>query len=221
MSGQPAARRRLRRRHSKALRLGVLGGSFNPPHIGHLVIASDAFEALELDKLLVVPAASNPLKEKGDNAPTPEQRLEMARLTFGGDGRFEVTAMEIERGGLSYTVDTLEALKAERPGAELVLLLGADAVRSFDKWRNPDRIRELAKLFALSRGDDAESLPEGVERVTTRRIDVSSTEIRSRLAAGKPVRGFVAESVERFISAAKLYASPIADETGERGNRNA
>jgi len=203
------------------LRLGVLGGSFNPPHIGHLVIASDAFEALGLDKLLVVPAAANPLKENDASAPTAAERLEMVRLTFGNDPRFEVSAMEIERGGLSYTVDTLEALAAEHPGAELVLLLGADAVGSLGKWRMPDRIRELAKLVALSRGDEAEALPEGVERVTTRRIDVSSTEIRSRLAAGKPIRGFVAESVERFISAAKLYASPTTAETGERGNRNA
>ena len=203
------------------MRLGVLGGSFNPPHIGHLVIASDAFEALGLDKLLVVPAAANPLKEKDASAPTPAQRLEMARLTFGDDRRFEVSAMEIERGGLSYTVDTLEALAADRPGVELILLLGADAFWSLEKWRRPERIRELAKLVALSRGDKAEPLPEGVERVTTRRIDVSSTEIRSRLAAGKPVRGFVAESVERFISAAKLYASPNAAGTGERGNRNA
>jgi nicotinate-nucleotide adenylyltransferase len=102
-----------------------------------------------------------------------------------------------------------------------VLLLGADAFAALERWRKPERIRELAKLVALSRGDEAGSLPEGVERVTTRRIDVSSTEIRSRLAAGKPIRGFVAESVERFISAAKLYASPIAAGTGERGNRNA
>ena len=203
------------------MRLGVLGGSFNPPHIGHLVIASDAFEALGLSKLLLVPAAANPLKEKDDRAPTPEQRLEMVRLTFGGDPRFEVSAMEIERGGLSYTVETLETLAVERPGAELVLLLGADAVDSLDRWKKPERIRELAKLVALTRGEGSASLPGYVERVTTRRIDVSSTEIRERLAAGKPVKGFVAESVERFISAAKLYASPAAAENGERGNGNA
>jgi nicotinate-nucleotide adenylyltransferase len=201
------------------LRLGVLGGSFNPPHIGHLVIASDAYESLGLDKLLIVPAAANPLKEKDAAAPTPEARLEMTRLAFGTDPRFEVTAMEIERGGLSYTVDTLEALAAGNPGSELILLLGADALGSLDKWKRPERIRELATLVALTRGDNSEPLPAGVERVTTRRIDVSSTEIRKRLADGKPVKGFVAESVERFISAAKLYGSP--ESNGERGNSNA
>ena len=221
MYGKRAGPRRLRQRRSRPLRLGVLGGSFNPPHIGHLIIASDAFEALELDKLVVIPAAANPLKGIDDSAPRPEQRLEMTRLAFGNDPRFEVSAMEIERGGLSYMVDTLEALAAERPGAELVLLLGADAVESFDRWRRPDRIRELAKLVALTRGGKPQSLPNDVERVTTRRIDVSSTEIRARLAAGKPVTGFVAESVERFISAAKLYASPTAAGKGERGNGNA
>jgi nicotinate-nucleotide adenylyltransferase len=145
----------------------------------------------------------------------------MTRLTFGNDRRFEVSAMEIERGGLSYTIDTLEALAVERPAVELILLLGADAVESFDRWRRPDRIRQLAKLYALTRGDEPRSLPKDVERVTTRRIDVSSTEIRARLAAGKPISGFVAESVERLISAAKLYASPTAAETGERGTTNA
>ena len=203
------------------MRLGVLGGSFNPPHIGHLVIASDAFESLELDRLLVVPAALNPLKQHDMSAPSPHQRLEMVRMTFGGDPRFEVSAMEIERGGLSYTVDTLEALAAENPGAEIVLLLGVDAVKSLDRWKRPERIRELASLAMLSRGDDDLEVPRGVKRVTTRRIDVSSTEIRERLGKRLPVRGFVAESVERFISAAKLYGSPAAAGSGERGNGNA
>jgi nicotinate-nucleotide adenylyltransferase len=190
------------------LRIGVLGGSFNPPHVGHLIIASDACEALSLDKLLIVPAAANPLK--GETAPgaTPNQRLQMARESFAGDPRFEVSAMEIDRGGLSYTVDTLEALAREYPGAELVLLVGMDAFKSMDSWKAPDRIRELAKLAVLARGDESALLPAGVSSVTTRRIDVSSSEIRARRAAGRSIKGFVADSVERFISAAKLYVSP-------------
>jgi nicotinate-nucleotide adenylyltransferase len=187
------------------LRIGVLGGSFNPPHNGHLIIASDAFESLGLHKLYVIPAAANPLKEKLANAPTPEQRLEMVRMTFGGDPRFEVSAIEIERGGLSYTVDTLETLSGQHPSAELVLLLGIDSLKTFDEWRSPERIRELATLAALARGEDETEAPRGVNVVTTRRIDVSSTEIRSRLAEGRPIRGFVAESVERYISSAELY----------------
>jgi nicotinate-nucleotide adenylyltransferase len=193
------------------LRIGVLGGSFNPPHNGHLIIASDAFEALKLDKLLIVPAAANPLKGTNSDAPSPEQRFEMVRLTFGGDARFEVSDAEIRRGGLSYTVDTLEDLAEQHPGAELVLLLGADSVKTLDKWRQPDRIRELATLVALGRGDAADqSAAPDIEMVTTRRIDLSSSEIRSRLADGRSIKGFVAESVEQYISAAELYRSRAA-----------
>jgi nicotinate-nucleotide adenylyltransferase len=192
------------------LRLGVLGGSFNPPHVGHVIIASDAYEALHLDKLLIVPAAANPLKAENARAASATDRLEMVRTTFSGDPRFEVSAMEIERGGLSYTVDTLEALAREYPGAELVLLMGMDAFSSLDRWKQPGRIRELARLAVLARGDEAPSLPDEVQAVTTRRIDVSSSEIRARLAAGRSIKGFVADSVERFISAAKLYVSPAA-----------
>jgi nicotinate-nucleotide adenylyltransferase len=187
------------------LRIGVLGGSFNPPHNGHLIIASDAFESLSLDLLYIVPAAANPLKSHDPEGATPDQRLEMVRLTFGGDARFEVSAVEIERGGLSFTVDTLETLARQHPGAVLVLLLGIDSLKTMDRWRQPDRIRELATLAALARGEAEGGLPDGVRMVTTRRVDVSSTEIRGRLAEGRPVKGFVAESVERYISAAELY----------------
>jgi nicotinate-nucleotide adenylyltransferase len=190
------------------LRLGVFGGSFNPPHVGHFLIASDAYEALGLDKLMIVPAAANPLKGVDSAAGAPE-RLKMTEMTFAGDPRFEVSSMEIERGGLSYTVDTLEALAAENPGAELVLLLGMDAIRTMEKWKRPDRIRELARLAVLARGGETPSLPPGVAAVTTRRIDVSSTEIRDRVAAGLSIRGFVIESVENFIATAKLYAGNL------------
>ena len=193
------------------MRIGVLGGSFNPPHNGHLIIASDAFEALRLDKLLIVPAAANPLKGASAEAPRPDQRLDMVKLAFGDDTRFEVSDAEIRRGGLSYTVDTLEELAEQHPGAELVLLLGADSVKTLDKWRQPDRIRELATLVALGRGDAADQPgTSDVEMVTTRRIDLSSSEIRSRLAEGRSIKGFVAESVEQYIATAKLYRSRAA-----------
>ena len=190
------------------MRLGVFGGSFNPPHVGHFLIASDAFEALGLDKLLIVPAAANPLKGEPPAAGVLE-RLRMAEMTFAADPRFEVSSMEIDRGGLSYTVDTLEALAEKYVGAELVLLLGMDAIRTMEKWKRPERIRELARLAVLTRGGETAPLPRGVEAVTTRRIDVSSTEIRARVAAGLSIHGFVFDSVENFISTAKLYAGNL------------
>ena len=193
------------------MRIGVLGGSFNPPHIGHLIVASDACEALSLDLLLIVPANANPLKGMNAGGATAEQRLEMVRLAFAGDSRFEVSSMEMERGGLSYTVDTLEALQAQHQGAELVLLMGIDALRTIDRWKRPERIREIAQLAVLERGEnDDHAVPPGVTVVTTRRIDVSASEIRDRVAAGRSIKGFVAESVERYISAAELYKAPAA-----------
>jgi len=193
------------------LRIGVLGGSFNPPHIGQLIVASDAFEAITLDLLLVVPASANPLKGEEAAGSTAAQRLEMVRLTFGADPRFEVSSMELERGGLSYTVDTLETLKELYPDAELSLLMGMDSHRTLDRWKRPERIRELAEVAVLARGgNDDHAVPPGVTIVTTRRVDVSASEIRARVAAGKSIRGFVAESVERYISAAELYRASAA-----------
>jgi nicotinate-nucleotide adenylyltransferase len=135
----------------------------------------------------------------------------MVQLTFGGDVRFEVSSMELERGGLSYTVDTLEALKAQYADADLTVLMGTDSYRTMDRWKRPERIRELAQVALLARaGNDDQVAPPGVTVVTTRRVDVSASEIRARVAAGKSIRGFVAESVERYISAAELYRATAA-----------
>ncbi|MEP6508690.1 MAG: nicotinate-nucleotide adenylyltransferase [Gemmatimonadales bacterium] len=196
------------------MRLGLFGGSFNPPHIGHLLVAVDAFEALGLDKLIIMPASANPLKTRNAGGPTPVQRLEMAKLAFASDQRFEVSDVEIGRGGLSYTVDTLEELAAENVGAELILMLGMDSLATFTNWVRPEQILVLARLAVLTRSGGANAgakeglkLPEGATLVTTRLVDVSSSEIRHRLAHGKSIKGFVAESVEDYILAAKLYTS--------------
>jgi nicotinate-nucleotide adenylyltransferase len=192
------------------LRLGVLGGTFDPPHVGHLISAGDAFESLSLDKLVFVPVAAQPQKTDAPPGATPEQRLEMVRLAIQGDPRFAVSDTEIRRGGLSYTVDTLEALKRENRAAQLILIVGMDAFAAFDRWKSPGRIRELAAIAVLTRagehGVDAAG-GGGVKVVGTRRIDVSSSEIRQRLADGKSIHGFVAESVENYIATKKLYKS--------------
>ena len=196
------------------MRLGLFGGSFNPPHIGHVLVAVDAFEALALDKLIIMPASANPLKGENPGGASGLQRLEMTRLAFSGDPRFEVSDMEIGRGGLSYTVDTLEELARENEGAELILVLGMDSLTKFSNWARPQKIEELARFAVLTRsggpGEDAEAglkLPGGATLVTARRVDVSSSEVRQRVADGKSIKGFVAESVEEYILAAKLYTS--------------
>ncbi|HMI56303.1 MAG TPA: nicotinate-nucleotide adenylyltransferase [Gemmatimonadaceae bacterium] len=191
------------------MRIGVFGGTFDPPHVGHLLLASDAREALRLDRLIFVPAGTQPFKLATPAVATAQDRLEMLRLAVADDASYTVDDAEIGRKGLSYTVDTLEQLSGRYAGAHLFLLLGQDTLASFEQWKNPERIRELATLAVMRRADGngsrAEIASDGVITVSTRRIDVSSTEIRERLRTNKSVKGFVPESVERFIEARGLY----------------
>ena len=191
------------------MRIGVFGGTFDPPHVGHLLLASDAREALRLDNLIFVPAATQPFKVHALPVASPRDRLEMVRLAVADDANYTVDDTEIGRKGLSYTVDSLEHLSKKTPGAKLFLLLGEDALALFDQWRNPERIRELATLAVMRRSGPAglpvAPLAAGVIAVSARCVDVSSTEIRDRLRAGKSIKGFVPESVEQFIEARGLY----------------
>lgn len=189
------------------MRIGLLGGSFDPPHIGHLLAASDAYEALSLDRVLFIPAAVQPLKAAQRVTPA-DHRLAMTRLLVGEDLRFAVDAIEIERGGLSYMVDTLATLSARWDDVELFLLVGTDVTGTFARWREPARIGQLATLVVLQRaGDEPElsGMPPTTRVLPTRRIDVSSTEIRRRVAEGRSIHGFVPDSVADFIAAQGLY----------------
>lgn len=190
------------------MRLGVLGGTFDPPHVGHLLAASDACEALALDKVLFVPAKIPPYKSRTVQA-SPDQRLEMLRLTLGPDSRFEASRLELDRDGLSFTVDTLDALSKATPGVSLFMLIGEDLATQIASWRDAARIAELATIVVLIRTMPTKksslesTLP--MTRLTTRRIELSSTEIRERVKAGRSIHGFVTDAVAAFISAAGLY----------------
>jgi nicotinate-nucleotide adenylyltransferase len=190
------------------VRLGVLGGTFDPPHIGHLLAASDAFEALALDRIAFVPAAVPPFKSRTVQA-TAEQRYRMLELCIDGDHRYEASRLELDRDGLSYTVDTLETFAAATTDVSLFLLIGEDLATQVASWRQADRIAELARIVVLVRGDAAavSSLESRLPmmRVATRRVDVSSTEIRDRVRSGRSIRGFVTDAVASFIDAAGLY----------------
>jgi nicotinate-nucleotide adenylyltransferase len=191
------------------VRIGVFGGTFDPPHVGHLLMASDAREALKLDRLIFIPAGAQPFKIATPPVASGQDRVEMLRLAVADDANYVVDDAEINRKGLSFTVDTLEHLSERHPSAQLFLLLGEDLLASFEQWRNPARIRELATLAAVRRTGPASSgvepIAPGVLMVSTRRVDVSSTEVRERLRAGKSIKGFVPEGVERFIDARGLY----------------
>ena len=191
-------------------RIGIFGGSFDPPHVGHLLAASDAAEALGLDRLVFVPARVSPFKD-GVTRTSAADRLAMVRLLVGNDPRFAVDPIEIDREGLSYTVDTLAAYADRDPDTELVLLVGEDVLPGFPQWREPERIRRLARLAVLRRSTEGEpELPEPLRAdppvmLQTRRIDVSSTEVRQRARAGRSLRGFVPEAVAAYIEQGRLY----------------
>ena len=192
------------------MRLGIFGGSFDPPHLGHLLAASDAFDELGLDRLVFVPTAAQPLKREGLVA-TPAQRLAMVHYAVDGDPRFSVSTVEIDRKGLSYTVETLAVFADRYPDAARYFLVGADAFATFPQWREPARIAALARVAVMQRAGDAEPVvPAGIAadavvRLQTRRVDVSSTEVRDRVAAGRPIRGFVPAAVADYIATAGLY----------------
>lgn len=202
------------------MRVGIFGGTFDPPHVGHLLAATDALEQLALDRLIFIPAWAQPLKDRPTTSGA--HRLAMVERLVGDDPRFGVDPVEVERDRLSYTVETLEQLAARSPGDERFLLVGADVLTSFSRWREPARIRSLAELVVLHRDeasppgtDQGEptgrpALDEELQRnpprmLRTRRIDVSSTEIRARLRAGRSIHGFVPESVAAYIARHRLY----------------
>ena len=186
-------------------RIGVLGGTFDPIHLGHLVVASEVCAALELDRVILVPAHQQPFKDSTGHA-SPEQRLEMCRLAVEGDDRLEVSDVDIARGGVTYTVDTLADIAAEHDGAEVFFIAGADAVSRLSEWREPARLMELATFVGVERqGHPAPALTPPHLVVETPEVGVSSTEVRRRRRAGAPVRYLVPDAVAAYFAQHALY----------------
>jgi nicotinate-nucleotide adenylyltransferase len=190
----------------RAVRLGVFGGTFDPVHIGHLILAE-----VGLDRILFVPAAAPPHKPGGPVA-SSGIRLEMLRAALDGHPRLEATDLELRRNGPSYTADTLAQIAGEPRwrGADLVLLMGADMLLDLPRWSRPGEILSRASLLAAERtGSDARGAePDVLQRTVflrTPRIDISSSEIRRRIAEGKSVRYWVVEAVERIIRERRVY----------------
>jgi len=185
------------------VRLGVLGGSFDPVHDGHLALGEAALKQLSLDKILFMPAGQQWRKAGRDVAP-PEDRLEMIRLAIGGNPKFEVSTMEVEREGPTYTIDTLKALRAELSGVEIFFIVGADALADMPNWREPERIFELATVCVVARADEAVT-DDRVTRIEMPEVEVSSSELRERVKKGRSVADLVPEAVERYLEEHKLY----------------
>lgn len=199
-------------------RVGIYGGSFDPIHLGHLLIAEFVREQLNLSEVRFVPAAVSPLKQT--QQPTESKhRVEMIRLAIGGNANFKLDERELRRGGPSYTVDTLAELKAELPEADLVFLMGADSLADLHAWREPERICELAFLAIVARGGrpdpDLDKLQKYLPKeqagravehlIRAPQLEISSTEIRERVRQGKSIRYQVTAAVEAYIAAAELY----------------
>jgi nicotinate-nucleotide adenylyltransferase len=188
--------------------IGVFGGTFDPPHLGHLVVAQDACRALALERVLFVLAAAPPHKRGRAFAPAP-LRLEMLRAALAGDERFLPCDLELRRSGRSYTVDTLRQLRRDYPEAQLYLLIGADQAREFRAWRKPEEIERLATVVALSRAGDAgvEASGAPLRTLSVTRLDISATDIRRRVAAGESIRYLVPDTVAAIIRRERLYAA--------------
>lgn len=193
----------------------MLGGTFDPLHVGHLIVAQDVSERLELDRLLVVPAGRPPHRQA---VLAPRTRLQLARQAFEGDDRIEVSPLEVRREDTSYTVDTLAAIVESRSPADLFCVVGVDQLGEFGTWHRPDRILELATLAVMARGGvepDEVDVPTGVEfrTVEVTRVDLSGSRIRRRLDEGRPVRYLVPEAIrERVVEAWSSREGPSPSE---------
>lgn len=221
MNGREQARMRSPERADEpgaivqGLRLGIMGGSFDPPHLGHLAAAQAVRESLALDRILFIPTATSPFKAgAGDGASdgTPANlRLRMMLAAVEDDPYFQVSSVEVERGGVSFTVDTLRALEP-MGAAELYLLIGADQWAAFPSWKSPEEIARRASVVVMTREGMAgperhpelPAIPEPL-RVDVPRIDLSSSFLRREVQAGRSIRYLVPEPVRRIIERTGLY----------------
>lgn len=187
-----------------AKKIGIYGGTFDPIHCAHLILAREALEQLELDQMIFIPAALSP--HKLDELPTPAAiRLELLRAAVAGEPRFTIDERELQRPPPSFTIDTVEAFRQVEPDAELFYCLGSDQLAALDTWRRIEELRALVHFVVLDRG----TLPLTTDYPVIRKpIDISSTEIRNRVATGRSIRYLVPSAVEDIIRRRQLYQEP-------------
>lgn len=184
-------------------KIGLFGGSFDPVHIGHLLLARDAAEELGLERVILLPAFLSP--HKLDSRPAaPAHRLAMLRAAVESDALFEVDDRELRKGGVSFTINTVREFREEFPDAELFYFIGEDNVEALPTWVEIEELKQLVRFVVMSRGQQANGA-ESFPRIS-RGVDISSTEIRNRVAAGRSIRYLVPEKVESLIKSLSLYA---------------
>jgi nicotinate-nucleotide adenylyltransferase len=209
--------------------VGIVGGTFNPPHLGHLALARHALTELDLERVFLMPANRAPGKPPEPD-PGPEHRVRMCRLAVAGTARASACALEIERGGVSYTADTLRTIHEDWPDAELTFIVGADTARTMPSWREPEKVLELARIAIAEREGTGAGEALGVlealgaatgddeprERTTTQgslvlempRVEISSSLVRRRVAEGERVEDLVGGAVAGYIAELGLYREP-------------
>jgi nicotinate-nucleotide adenylyltransferase len=193
-------------------RKGILGGTFNPPHLAHLIVAHEVREAMALDCVVLIPTASHPFKGKA--VASPRDRASMAELAVAGDPWLSADRIEVQRGGTSYTVDTLRELHEREPDTAWYLIVGHDNLADLHRWREAEALPELADLVVITRGTTSPTieLPFGGRStlVPVPALDVSSTAVRQRVAAGRSIRYWVPPGVEAYIRQHGLYRPKAA-----------
>jgi nicotinate-nucleotide adenylyltransferase len=192
----------------KPMRVALYGGTFDPIHHGHLILAREAKERLALDRVVFIPAARSPFKPSVESTPG-SSRLEMIRAAIKGEDGFEADGLELERGGTSYTIDTVLHAESRWPGAELYWFIGRDHMRELPRWRRFEELRERVRFVVFSRGasiDENERGP-GFSHIT-RQVEISATDIRARVAHGDSIRYLVPEAVCELIQRHGLYRNP-------------
>ncbi len=187
------------------MRIGIFGGSFDPIHRGHIIVAAAAANALGLDRVWFVPARSQPFKGEGHVA-APHHRVEMVRRAIAADPRFLVDDREVGRSGPSYTIDTLQAIRTDRPKDELFLLVGADAARDFPAWRDAKKIARLAHVVVLTRPGVEPLHDHLIERILlVPAVEISASEVRQRVSRNESIRHLVPPAVADYIGQHGLY----------------
>lgn len=185
--------------------IGLFGGSFDPIHHGHLLVAQAVLEALQLEQLRFIPARQQPFK-KGKHGASAEDRAHMVGLAIRGEPRFSLERVELDRPEPSYTVDTLRELRRREPGKEFAILVGADAAQELTTWREAEQLPLLSRIVVFDRhGADLPKLPWAIQAVRAPAVDIAATEIRRRVATGRSIRYWVPDAVAEFITAKGLY----------------
>ena len=188
-------------------RFGLYGGAFNPVHLGHLLVAQAAMEELELDRLFFIPASQSPFKQETPAAPA-ELRLQWLRLALAGKTHYAVDDQEIRRGGISYTIETVRDFAKKFPQAKLFWLIGADNVPTLNKWAEADELAKLVEFAAIPRlGKTSVEFPKPFQGRTLKGfpLEISSSEIRARVKAGRPIEDLVPPFVAQAIYGARVY----------------